>query len=136
MPGPQRDPSRPHSRVWRESTAERGAMGLKVLPAECELPVPDPPPGCDWPAVSAERRLWDQIFSGPHGAFLDESFGPSVALYVVYTVRVLRGDDLKSHEAQALRHLANDLGMTPSGLRSLGFTTTLPEPKADLRSVG
>ena len=125
MSGPRQDPSKTYSRAWRGQN--NGPMGLKTLPAECSLPVPALPPGCAWRRGSAERKLWEQIWSGPHGNILDESFGPSVALYVAYTVRVLRGDPLKSYEAQVLRSLASDLGLTPAGLRSLGYALTLPE---------
>lgn len=124
MSGPKRDLSRPGSREYRSQNTS--FTGLKVLPAECPLPVPPPPPGCDWQRRSAEYKLWSSIWSGPLGFILDETFSPSLALYVIYSIRVLRGETLKAHEAQALVRLAGDLGMTPAGLKSLGYTTTMP----------
>lgn len=126
MHGSKRGPNRDPNALRRARPGDSGAS-LTVLPAECPLPVPEPPPGCQWPKRGAERKLWDDIWSGPVGCYLDETFSASVALYVVYAVRVLRGDVLKTYEAQMLRGLANDLGLTPAGLRNLGFTTTMPE---------
>jgi hypothetical protein len=124
MGGPRQDPSKPGSRAYRGQPG--ASFGLRVLPAECNLPVPEPPPGCNWPRRSAEYKLWADVWQGPHGFVWDQAFAPSVALYVAYSVRILRGDALKAHEAQALIRLAGDLGLTPAGLRSLGYTTSMP----------
>jgi hypothetical protein len=55
----------------------------------------------------------------------DDSFAPVVAMYVVHTCAVLSGSASAWMAAEA-RHLADRLGLTPTGLNSCGWR--LPEP--------
>ena len=118
MPAPRPDPSRPYSR-YRKT---RGT--LLVLPAEgCDLPAPKLPVGRAW--SRHERRLWRELWSSPQATMWDDSFAPAVAMYVAHTCAVLDGS-ASAWMATEARHLADRLGLTPTGMNSCGWR--LPEP--------
>lgn len=119
MSGPQPDPTRPHSR-YRERGGRRGVV---VLPAECTLPAPRLPAGRDW--SRGERKLWRELWSSPQASQWDDSAASSVAMYVVHVSAVLDGK-AAAWQAQEVRHLANELGITPRGMLALGWV--LPDP--------
>lgn len=112
MPGPRPNPSKPGSRY----KASRAAV---VLPAEgCDLPAPKLPTGRRWSAP--ERALWKELWSSPQATQWDDSAAVVVASYVVFTGAVMAGT-AAAWQAQEARHLADRLGLTPSGLASLGW---------------
>lgn len=115
MPGPQADPARPYSRHRPKSSSQ----GLVVLPNQCEFPVPPLPGGRAW--SDDEKSLWESLWRGPQANEWDDSFIPSVAAYVCHFTAVLSGD-ASAWAAQEMRHLGEQLGLTPRGMRALGWT--------------
>lgn len=118
--GPKRDPSKPYSRY-----REPGQRGVLVLPGSCDLPVPALPGGRSW--STDERGLWAELWTAPQASQWDDSFIPSVAAYVCHFTAVLSGD-APAWAAQEMRHLGEQLGLTPRGLLALGWA--LPTPGA------
>nr|WP_202865975.1 hypothetical protein [Kribbella turkmenica] len=90
-----------------------------MLPAEgCDLPAPKLPPGRRW--AQAERRLWKELWASPQAVQWDDSAASVVASYIVLTLAVLGGTAAAWQAAEA-RHLADRLGLTPTGMASLGW---------------
>lgn len=117
MPGPRPNPNKPTSRY-------RNARPMVVLPlAGCELPPPKIPPGRKWTA--AERALWRDLWSMPQATQWDESVSSLVAAYVVYTAAVLAGT-ATAWQAAEMRQLGDRLGLTPTGMASLGWRVSAP----------
>lgn len=114
MSGPLRNPGKPHSRH-----GQKGRSGaLLTLPATCDLPVPDLPPGREW--SGPERQLWDELWTGPQASQWDDSFIPVVAMFVCHTSNIL-GGRASAWMAQEARHLSDRLGLTPQGMAALGW---------------
>lgn len=115
MPGPSRNPAKPHSRAHRGT----GRQALVELPASgCDLPVPRLPRGREW--SKEERALWRNLWRSPQAVQWDDSFLPAVAAYVSHTSAVLAGT-AAAWQAQEQRHLGAQLGLTPQGLAALGW---------------
>jgi hypothetical protein len=121
MGGPKPDPRKPYSR-HRAGARTSGVSGLRVLPTQCDLPAPDLPPGRQW--TDDERAAWAELWSSPQASQWDDSFAPVVALLVVYSGSILAGRGTAWMGTEA-RHLAERLGLTPTGLAANGWA--LPE---------
>lgn len=111
MPGPQGNALLPFSR-------HRGRRPYLVLPRECTLPAPRLPAGRTWSRY--ERRLWRDLWRSPQASQWDESFGPAVASYVMFSVAIW-GGRATAWQAQEARHLADRLGLTPAGMAARGW---------------
>lgn len=109
MASPKANPSRPNS---------RHRAGLIELPAKCALPVPDMPGGRMW--SDDERLLWGSLWTGPQATQWDDSFIPSLAAYICHFTAVMSGE-APAWAAQEMRHLAEQLGLTPRGMLALGW---------------
>jgi len=89
------------------------------LPADgCELPVPTLPKGREW--TPEERRLWRNLWHSPQANEYDDSFIAAVAAYVCYASAVY-GGEASAWQAQEMRHLGGQLGLTPAGMAALGW---------------
>lgn len=116
MPRAVQNPMKPNSRRYRTANV-RGTV--IELPAEgCALPVPTVPKGREWSAE--EKRLWRDLWKSPQATQWDESYMASVAAYVCHASAVYSGT-AAAWQAQEMRHLGNALGLTPSGMLSLGW---------------
>lgn len=125
--GPVRDPSKPFSRSNR-SNPERRSVGLVVLPAEGN-PV-DPPPmpsGREW--SEAEVELWNDAWSSPQSTKWDLSATGVVSLYVRALHQCLNGR-VSATLAAEVRQLADHMGLTPEGLKRLGWVIAEPADMA------
>ncbi|MGW1260089.1 phage terminase small subunit [Streptomyces sp. NPDC002513] len=117
-PGPRRDPTRPYSRTHRDDRKPPRA-GIVVLPLSgCDLPVPDLPPGRSW--SEAERTMWGELWASPQATQWHDAYVPLVAMYVQIVCQSLAGR-ATAGLAQEARHLAEQLGLSPAGLRTLGW---------------
>nr|WP_211212738.1 hypothetical protein [Nonomuraea coxensis] len=85
--------------------------------------MPAMPGGRKW--SQEERTLWHELWTAPQASQWDDSFIPSVAAYVCHFTAVLSGD-ASAWAAQEMRHLGEQLGLTPKGMLSLGWA--LPTP--------
>ncbi|MCX4825118.1 hypothetical protein OG883_35710 [Streptomyces sp. NBC_01142] len=95
------------------------ASGPIVLPlAGCDLPVPDMPSGRPW--TEAERTMWADLWGSPQATQWNDSYVPIVALYVRVVCDSLTGR-VTAGLAQEARHLADHLGLSPAGLKTLGW---------------
>jgi hypothetical protein len=131
MAGPKADPSRQYSR-HRDRKATRN---LLVLPSECTLPPPKMPVGREW--TREERRLWRELWTSPQATQWDDSYSTSVAAYIVHVSAVLSGQ-ASAWQGQEMRHLGDQLGLTPRGLLALGWALdagTAPAPVVPLRGA-
>ncbi|WP_216699434.1 hypothetical protein [Actinotalea ferrariae] len=116
MPGPMSNPGKPNSRRHRSPGAR---SGLIELPAEgCSLPVPKMPKTRDWSAE--ERALWRNLWKSPQANEWDDSYIPAVAAYICHAVAVYDGS-ASAWQAQEMRHLGGQLGLTPAGMLALGW---------------
>lgn len=115
MSGPMPNPAKPHSR-YRDRN--RSGFGLVVLPHTCDLPVPSLPGGREW--TEQERQTWEDLWTGPQASQWDDSFIPAVAMFVVNCSNILAGQS-SAWMAQEARHLSDRLGLTPQGMRALGW---------------
>lgn len=116
MPGPARNMMKQNSRAYRGSTYK---PGLIALPAEgCTLPVPPMPKEKKW--SPEQRKLWKSLWTSPQATQWDSALIPSVAAYVVYTTAVYEGT-VTAWSAAEQRHLANQLGLTPQAMSTLGW---------------
>lgn len=127
MPGPMPNPAKDRSRYTAGRSSERAAKSRRVivLPAVCDDPVPDLPPGRDW--SDAERNMWETLWTGPQANEWDESFLMAVAMYVSHTFAVLSSRATAWH-AQEARHLGDRLGLTPQGMAALGWQLAPSDP--------
>lgn len=120
MSGPLPNPGKDRSRhtVARASERRSGRSGLHTLPATCDLPVPDLPPGRDW--SDPEQQMWQELWTGPQANEWDDSFIPVVAMFVTHCSNIL-GGRASAWMAQEARHLSDRLGLTPQGMAALGW---------------
>jgi len=115
MPGPKANPVKPNSRHRSPGVSS----GLIELPAEgCSLPVPSLPKTRDW--ATEEKKLWRNLWKSPQANEWDDSFNPAVAAYICHAVAVY-DDSASAWQAQEMRHLGGQLGLTPAGLLALGW---------------
>ena len=115
MPGPKANPAKPNSR----HRSHGARSGLIELPAEgCSLPVPQLPKMREW--SKEERKLWRNLWKSPQANEWDDSYIPAVASYICHAVAVYSGD-ASAWQAQEMRHLGGQLGLTPAGMLSLGW---------------
>jgi hypothetical protein len=103
-----------------------------VLPPQCDLPVPRLPRGRDW--TREERALWRQVWTSPQASQYDDSYAPTVAANVAHCSAILAGS-AAAWQAQEFRRLGDALGLTPAGLRALGWVLpyAAPAPVVPLR---
>ncbi len=117
-PGPRQRPETKYSRAHREGGKQPRA-GLVVLPLSgCDLPVPDLPAGRVW--SDAERTMWAELWASPQATQWHDAYVPLVAMYVQIVCQSLAGK-ATAGLAQEARHLAEQLGLSPAGLRALGW---------------
>lgn len=95
------------------------AQKLTILPMDHGIPAPKPPAGTDFDAD--ERRTWRELWKGPTAQIWDESYVPAVATYVLLTHKLYRGEGT-AWVASEQRALGDSLGLSPKGLKALGFT--------------
>lgn len=115
MPGPTANPTKPNSR--HRSPGVRS--GLIELPAQgCDLPIPRLPKSGNW--SPEDRKLWRNIWTSPQANEFDSSFVPAVAAYVCHARAVYEGT-ASAWQAQEMRHLGTQLGLTPAGMLALGW---------------
>jgi hypothetical protein len=101
------------------SRAHRGKRTLTVLPAAgCTLAVPKMPRGREWTAE--ERALWHELWRLPQATMWDDSYAASISMYIASVSAVLAGTAAGWQAAEA-RQLGDRLGLTPEGLRALGW---------------
>ncbi|MFJ3706870.1 hypothetical protein [Streptomyces sp. NPDC090053] len=110
MPKP-RNPHSPHSRY-------REAQRITVLPLDHGLPVPDIPEGRNW--SEHERTYWKELWETSQASQWDDSTAGIVAAVVVYWSAILAGTASNTQHME-YRHLTKDLGLTPEGMRTLGW---------------
>lgn len=129
MSGPLPNPAKGRSRYTASRGSEQAGRARRVivLPAVCEDPVPDMPPGREWTA--AERDMWETLWTGPQANEWDDSFTMAVAMYVSHTFAVLSAKATAWH-AQEARHLGDRLGLTPQGMAALGWQLAESAPTA------
>jgi hypothetical protein len=90
-----------------------------VLPlAGCGDPIPDMPAGRAW--TEPERTMWTELWESPQATQYDDSYVPIVALYVRVVCDAITGR-VTAGLAQEARHLADHLGLSPAGLKTLGW---------------
>ncbi|MFE9446901.1 hypothetical protein [Streptomyces sp. NPDC006739] len=106
-----RQPNSPNSRY-------REAQKLTVLPLEHNLPVPELPAGRDW--SDHERAYWVELWETPQASQWDDSTAGVVAAVVVYWSAILAGTASNAQHME-YRHLVKALGLTPEGMRTLGW---------------
>ncbi|UQA95261.1 hypothetical protein [Streptomyces halobius] len=112
MPKP-RNPQSPHSRY-------REAQRITVLPLDHGLPVPDMPEGREW--SEHERVYWRELWETPQASQWDDSTAGIVSAVVVYWSAILAGTASNTQHME-YRHLTKSLGLTPEGMRALGWVT-------------
>ena len=95
------------------------SKNLTILSMEHTIPVPKPPSGTSFDAD--ERKTWRALWQGPTAAIWDESFIPAVVTYVLLSHKLYRGEGT-AWVAASHASLADSLGLSPKGLRNLGFT--------------
>ncbi|MHA7261908.1 phage terminase small subunit [Arthrobacter sp. TMN-37] len=115
MPGPKANPTKPNSR--HRGTGARS--GLIELPAGgCELKIPSLPKMREW--SKEERSLWRNLWKSPQANEWDDSYIAAVAAYICHAVAVYAGT-ASAWQAQEMRHLGGQLGLTPAGMLALGW---------------
>ena len=95
------------------------AQKLTILSMDHGIPAPKPPAGTSFDAD--ERRTWRELWKGPTAQIWDDSAAPAVAAYVLYSHKIFRGE-ATAWVAASHASLADSLGLSPKGLRNLGFT--------------
>jgi hypothetical protein len=110
------------------SKGHRGRAPAFPLP-DCEVTV-DGGEASDFKVVDDERTarelvVWREVWKTPqaHAWALESWRWRTVALYVRYSVRMEAGDCPSSVASQVIR-LADQIGLTPAGLRENGWTIT------------
>ncbi|MFI2029122.1 hypothetical protein ACH465_15065 [Streptomyces buecherae] len=76
------------------------------------------PTGRSW--NEAERDMWASLWATPQATQWDASYAPVVAVYVQVVCQSI-GGRATAGLAQEVRHLADHLGLSPAGLRTLGW---------------
>ncbi|MEU6703049.1 hypothetical protein [Streptomyces wuyuanensis] len=76
------------------------------------------PTGRPW--TEAERAMWAELWESPQATQWHDSYVPIVALYVRVVCDSLTGR-VTAGLAQEARHLADHLGLSPAGLKTLGW---------------
>lgn len=92
---------------------------LTILSMEHGIPAPKPPAGTSFDVD--ERKTWRDLWKGPTGAIWDESFIPAVATYVLLSHKLYRAEGT-AWVASTQQALGDSLGLSPKGLKNLGFT--------------
>jgi hypothetical protein len=108
--------------------AKRGQAGMTMLPADGyhgERP--------DWPfpdMTMGEGDLWRWAWKQPQAAqwAREEWRWVSVAMWVRFTVKVSNGEG-KTGDSATMSRLADEIGMTPSGLRLNGWAISQELPR-------
>jgi hypothetical protein len=116
--GPQPDPN--------SATSERRGLQFKLLPREGftgrvpAFPLPKP--------SARERAVWTQLWRTPQAAMwdLERWRMPSIGLYCRLFVRAESPESSSSLVAQ-LHRLADQLGLTPAGLKENGWRMSVDE---------
>jgi hypothetical protein len=114
MPGPTRNSAKVNSRAHRGNTSG----GLRILPPECDLPVPPLPKSRQW--SPDERKRWKRLWTGPQANCWDDSFIDMVAAFIVHGTAVMAGS-AAAWQGQEFRHLGDKLGLSPAGMAALGW---------------
>lgn len=138
-PGPRQKPWTPHSRANR---GRGGAAPARVtLPqAGCSLPAPDMPAGRQW--GDHERAMWAELWASGQATQWSDGDIYTVAMYVRVVCDALTGR-VTAGLAQEARHYANSLGLSPEGMKSLGWemehvdmvTGVLPDAPASVSPI-
>ena len=76
------------------------------------------PPGRAW--SDAEQQMWSSLWESPQATQWDDSYVPIVALYVQVVCQSYAGRATAGLAAEA-RYLADHLGLSPAGLKTLGW---------------
>jgi hypothetical protein len=87
------------------------------------------PSGRRW--STSERKLWKDLWGSPQATVWDDSAATVVAAYIVHTGAVMAGDAAAWQAAES-RQLADRLGLTPTGMASLGWRIAEPGEPADV----
>lgn len=114
---PQRDPRKPHSRYGPNRGRDREAETV-YLPLEHGYEVPPLPKGREW--SESEKEMWQDLWESPQASQWIDSVVPTVATYVVLVGQVLAGT-ANGTVAKEARQMADALGLTPSGMATLGW---------------
>lgn len=117
--GPQPDPT--------SGRSDRKGLTLRVLPAEGYAgKAPDfPMPG----ASGRELELWAQVWTTPQAcAWVEEPWRHyTVAEWVRWSVKA-EAEDAGAAIISAKIRLADQVGLTPAGLKENGWSIGVPEP--------
>ncbi|WP_328896405.1 hypothetical protein [Streptomyces sp. NBC_00236] len=90
-----------------------------MLPLDgCDLPAPDMPSGRDW--TEPEKATWTELWASAQATMWDDSFVLMVATYVRITHDIFSGQCRAGLAAEA-RYYADHLGLSPAGLKTLGW---------------
>ena len=95
------------------------AQKLTILSMDHGIPVPKAPAGTSFDAD--ERKTWRELWKGPVAQIWDESYIPAVATYVLLTHKLYQGQGT-AWVASEQRALGDSLGLSPKGLKALGFS--------------
>ena len=95
------------------------AQKLTILSMDHGIPAPKPPAGTSFDAD--ERKTWRELWKGPVAQIWDESYIPAVATYVLLTHKLYQGQGT-AWVASEQRALGDSLGLSPKGLKALGFS--------------
>ena len=97
----------------------RSGRNLTILSMDHCIPVPKAPAGTSFDAD--ERKTWRELWKGPVAQIWDESYIPAVATYVLLTHKLYQGQGT-AWVASEQRALGDSLGLSPKGLKALGFS--------------
>lgn len=112
------NPSKPRSR-HRQGAGGTGGRVLTQLPAQgCKLPVPPMPKPRNW--SDQEQQTWQDLWESPQATQWDDSYIPAVAAYICHSQAIYDGT-ASAWQAQEMRHLGEQLGLTPRGMLALGW---------------
>ncbi|RYV50675.1 hypothetical protein EUA98_12335 [Pengzhenrongella frigida] len=76
------------------------------------------PRGRAWTAE--ERKLWRNLWKSPQANEWDDSYVAAVAAYVCHASAIY-DSSASAWQAQEMRHLGGQLGLTPAGMTALGW---------------
>ncbi|MFJ8495624.1 hypothetical protein ACIRBZ_45950 [Streptomyces sp. NPDC094038] len=80
--------------------------------------MPDLPAGRMW--SEAERAMWGDLWVSPQATQWHDAYVPLVATYVQIVCQSFAGKATAGLAMEA-RHLAEQLGLSPAGMRALGW---------------